>query len=74
MLLFRSEEDIEAWCAERGRERGGVVPVAQLHELATRWYGDRLDPGWRPRTAQQSQAILEAVRLTGPFWDLTRPT
>ena len=43
MLLFRSEEEIEG-------PRGGVMTVAQLHELAARWYGDRLDPGWRPRT------------------------
>jgi hypothetical protein len=48
------------------------MTVAQLHELAVRWYGDRLDPGWRPRTVEQSQAILDAVGLTGPFWDLVR--
>jgi hypothetical protein len=70
MLLFRSEEEIDAWCARHDRPRGGVMTTAQLHELARRWYGDRLDPGWRPRTVQQSQAILGAVRLTGPFWDL----
>ena len=65
MLLFRSEEDIEG-------PRGGVVTIAQLHELAQRWYGDRLDPDWRPRTVEQSQAILDAVGLTGPFWNLKR--
>jgi len=70
MLLFRSEEEIDAWCERHDRPRGGVVPVAQLHELARRWYGDRLDPDWRPRSAQQSQAILDAVGLTGPFWQL----
>jgi hypothetical protein len=65
MLLFRSEEDIEG-------PRGGVVTIVQLHELAQRWYGDRLDPDWRPRTVEQSQAILDAVGLTGPFWNLKR--
>jgi hypothetical protein len=63
MLLFRSEEEIPG-------PRGGAMTTAQLHELATRWYGDRLDPAWRPRTAEQSQAILESVGLTGPFWRL----
>jgi hypothetical protein len=63
MLLFRSEEEI-------GEPRGGVMTTAQLHELAQRWYGDRLDPGWRPRTVQQSQAILDSVGLTGAFWHL----
>jgi len=63
MLLFRSEEEIEG-------PRGGVMTIAQLHELAVRWYGDRLDPGWRPGTVAQSQAILAAVGLTDPFWRL----
>ena len=64
MLLFRSEEEIE-------RPRGGVMTTAQLHDLAQRWYGDRLDPEWRPRPAEQSQAILDAVGLTDPFWRLS---
>jgi hypothetical protein len=70
MRLFRSEEEIDAWCARHGRERGAVVPLAQLTELARRWYGDRLDPAWRPRTREASQAVLDAVGLTGPFWAL----
>jgi hypothetical protein len=70
MLLFRSEEEIDAWCAEHGRERGGVVPVVQLHELAQRWYGDRLDPAWQPRSRAASQAILARAGLIGPFWEL----
>jgi hypothetical protein len=65
MLLFRSEEEIEG-------PRGGVMTVAQLHQLAMRWYGERLDPDWRPRTVAQSQAILEAVGLTGSFWRLAK--
>jgi len=63
MLLFRSEEEING-------PRGGVMSVAQLHELAVRWYGDRLDADWRPRTVEQSQAILDAVGLAGAFWRL----
>ena len=70
MLLFRSEEEIDDWCAQHDRSRGGVVGVVQLQQLALRWYGDRLDPDWRPRGTAQSQAILEAVGLTGPFWRL----
>ena len=62
MRLFRSGEELP--------EGGAAVPVAQLRELATRWYGDRLEPGWRPRTREQSQAILDAVGLRGPFWRL----
>jgi hypothetical protein len=70
MLLFRSEEDAHAWSGARGSAPGGTVPVATLYRLAERWYGDRLDPDWRPRTREASQAILAEVGLTGPFWEL----
>jgi hypothetical protein len=70
MLLFRSEDEIEAWCAEHHRARGGTVEIGTLYELARGWYGDRLDPGWRPRTTEQSQALLTSAGLTGEFWQL----
>ena len=62
MRLFRSEEEIDG--------PGEVVPAAQLGRLAKRWYGDRLDPDWRPRTLEGSQRILDEVGLTGEFWRL----
>lgn len=68
MLLFRSEGHIAAWL--RGRASGATIPVTKLAELATLWWGDRLDPDWRPRPREQNQAILDRLGLTGPFWDL----
>ena len=47
-----------------------VLPVARLSELAQTWWGDRLDPGWRPHSVQQNQEILERLSLTGDFWRL----
>lgn len=61
--LFRSEE--------HAPETGETVDGWQMWELARRWYGDRLEPGWRPRTLDESQAILERVGLRGPFWRLS---
>ena len=46
------------------------MDAGRLHELARRWYGDRLSPDWSPRTLEQSQRILDALGLTGPFWRL----
>ena len=63
MRLFRSEEEAP--------DAGATVPIEQLARLARRWYGDRLDPDWRPRTVPESQAILDDVGLTGDFWSLT---
>ena len=65
MRLFRSEEELP-------EPRGGVVRVATLRPLAAEWYGDRLDPAWRPRSVDESQAILERHGLTGTFWRLPR--
>jgi hypothetical protein len=50
---------------------GAVFPAGQLWQLARAWYGDRLDPDWRPKTRDQNQGVLDAVGLTGPFWRLT---
>lgn len=70
MLLFRSEADVEAWCRGHERPRGAVLPVAQAAELGRHWFGDRLDPDWRPRTTEAAQRVLAAVGLHGPFWRL----
>ena len=68
MNLFRSEEHIERWL--NGRPPGDTTTAAKLSELAHAWWGTRLDPDWRPRTRDESQAILDALGLTGPFWRL----
>jgi hypothetical protein len=68
MNLFRSEEHIERWLGER--QPGATIPIATLAELAHAWWGDRLAHGWRPRTRDESQAILERLGLSGPFWAL----
>ena len=65
MRLFRSEEELP-------EPRGGVVEVRVLRPLAAEWYGDRLDPDWRPRSVEASQAILDRYGLTDPFWRLPR--
>jgi hypothetical protein len=68
MNLFRSEEHIARWLA--GRPGGATIPVTQLSALAHAWWGNRLAPDWRPRTRDESQAILDSVGLTGDFWRL----
>jgi hypothetical protein len=60
MRLVRSGEE----------RRGERVGLKTLSALARDWYGDRLHPAWRPRSAEASQRILEAHGLTGGFWRL----
>jgi hypothetical protein len=63
MRLLRSEGEADG-------EGGAFVPVVRLAALARDWYGDRLDPDWRPRDRAASQAILARHGLTGTFWAL----
>jgi hypothetical protein len=49
------------------------LPLARAWELARRWYGDRLSPGWRPLSPARAQALLSSVGLDGPFWELVAP-
>jgi hypothetical protein len=72
MSLFRSEEHVEAWLGRTRNLRGAVVPLAQVWELAKRWYVDPRDPGWRPRTRDESQSVINAAGLRGEFWELPR--
>jgi hypothetical protein len=68
MRLFRSEEHIDRWLD--GRARGAVTSVGQLADLAHAWWSDRVSPDWRPKSRDESQAILESVGFTEPFWQL----
>jgi len=70
MVFLRSEEHLSHWLAANGWEAGASLSAPKLNELARAWWWTRLDPGWRPRTVVESQAILEELGLTGEFWAL----
>ena len=42
----------------------------KMNEVARTWWSTRLDPGWMPRSAAESQAILTGLGLVGAFWQL----
>ena len=70
MVFLRSEEHLERWLALNGWEPGASMSAPTLNELARRWWWTRLEPDWRPRSPEESQAILDEVGLTGAFWRL----
>lgn len=70
ILVFDSAAAIDEWCEQHGIEKGAVVPIAQVWELAKRWYGCHLDKDWQKWTAAEARAIFEEVGLTGEFWAL----
>ena len=68
MLLFRSEEDLNAWSAATGIPRGEAFDLDRLWRLASTWYDDRLDHDWQRRSVPQRQALMHGAGLTGDFW------
>jgi hypothetical protein len=70
MVYLRSEEHLQRWLDQTGYLPGATFSATTLNDLARRWWAGRLGPDWRPRSMAESQAILEAVGLTGDFWRL----
>jgi hypothetical protein len=71
MVFLRSEEHLDRWLDAKSWEPGASMAATTLNELARRWWWTRIEPDWRPRTAAESQAILDELGLTGEFWRLT---
>lgn len=70
MLLFRSEEHIDRWCQARDLPRGGILTPEQAWQLAHGWYKDKLKPDWRRHGLEETEALLQDLGITGPFWNL----
>jgi hypothetical protein len=73
MLLFRSEETVEAWCAERNIPVRPMVMLDQLWVLAKEWYSTRLTEASRRPGPDEIKDIFARIGLSDPFWDLQAP-
>jgi len=71
LLLFRSEQHVDRWCEQWNRPRGGILDLQQGWRLAKEWYGDRLSPAGRPKSASEAQAAFARIGLKGEFWKLS---
>jgi hypothetical protein len=71
MLLFRSEETVNKWCAARNIATKPLINLDQLWQLAVHWYANRLTPDSRRPAADEMVEIFASIGLTGAFWDPT---
>jgi hypothetical protein len=69
MLLFRSEETVEAWCAERNLPVRPMITLDQLWMMAQAWYFNRLSEESRRPGPDEMASIFARIGLTDPFWD-----
>ena len=74
MLLFRSEERVQEWCATHGYPMKPLVSIDQLWGLATAWYSTRLQEDSRRPPKDEMLQIFVNLGLTGDFWDPTHDT
>jgi hypothetical protein len=70
MLLFRSEEHVDRWCAARDLTRGAILTPEQGWRLADAWFRNKVRPDWRRHTLEEAEAVLAEIGLTGPLWNL----
>ncbi len=70
-MLFRSEDEIDAWRKRKRLARGAVLSLGQVWDLAQRWYTDRMSLDFRGRTAQGAVAIFHDLGLRSDFWQTT---
>ena len=70
ILVFESERAVDEWCVQHGIEKGTVVPIQAVWNLAQEWYGRHLNEDWEKWTATEARAIFERVGLTGEFWSV----
>ena len=69
MLLFRSEENVNLWCASHDIPRRPLVNLTQLWQLAVQWYGNRLTVESRRPAPDEMVSVFASLGLTDPFWD-----
>jgi hypothetical protein len=69
MLLFRSEETVDLWCAAHQIRRRPLINLEQLWQLAVQWYANRLTVESRRPAPDEMLSIFASIGLTGPFWD-----
>ncbi len=69
MVFFRSEERVREWCEGRGAAMNPRARIEQLWTLATRWYGNRLDPNSRRPAAGEIPGIFADAGFTDDFWN-----
>jgi hypothetical protein len=70
MLLFRSEEHVDQWCATRGQQRRPLVTLEQLWQLALAWYESRMTAEARRPMGDEVKAIFAGLGLVGEFWEV----
>jgi hypothetical protein len=59
---------VDAWCEAQNKPRGKTLTLQKTWDLSKVWYGTRLSPDYRGRTAEEIREVFDGVGLTDEFW------
>ena len=59
---------MDAWCEAENRPRGKTLTLQETWKLSEVWYGNRLSPDYRGRTAEEIREVFDGVGLKDEFW------
>ena len=69
-LIFCDESCVDAWLDRHDHQRGYIMSLKTLWNLAAHWYEGRLDTPYIRRDPTQAADYFRSVGLHGPFWGL----
>ena len=69
MLLFRSEDTVDKWCAKNSIPKRPLISMDQLWHLAITWYENRITAESRRPAPDEMVKIFSTIGLDDPFWD-----
>lgn len=70
MLVFRSEAEVDEWCAVRSLPHGDVQPIEKIWDFASEWYARHADRDWKKWSVAEAAEIFRRNRLTHPVWQI----
>ena len=70
MLIFRNEEQIDAWTKRHKIPKGDIQNISNIWEFSKKWYGNHLNPNWEKWTMSEAKTIFEEFNLKHKIWDL----
>lgn len=70
MLMFASENEIDAWCKRHDMRKGDVQPIRTIWEFAKMWYGNHLNPQWEKWTVAEARTIFQRFGLVHQIWEM----
>lgn len=69
--IYCSNSCLDDWLDKTNQQKGYVMSLKTLWDLASNWYSGRLDEGYVRREPAAAKEYFRSVGLAGSFWGLS---